>query len=703
MNNSDYKFFERDLSWLAFNYRVLKEAKDKTSPLYERIKFLAIYNNNLEEFYKVRVAEHRSILTIDGQEDTNERIEKARQILDKIHQEVTRQIAEFTEIFDQILPELESHNIILHNGQEIISEHKDFIEEYFNEEVLPFLQPMMIKENEINSFLRDNRVYISVCLYKKKDIEKTRPKYAAIKLPYSKVPRFIQLPEVDGKHHIIFLDDIIKQHLNIIFPGYLIDGAYSIRVSRDADLMIEDELEGNLVNIIKHSLSRRKTGSPSRFLHEKGMPLEMVKSIRHAFNIHKTDVVEGGRYLALEDLFSFPNPLAPQLEIPKTKTIDFKTLDNKKNSIFKVIEKQDVLLQYPYHSYDYLIRFLMEASYDPLVEEIMVTQYRVASNSAVVNSLISAAQKGKKVTVFVELKARFDEELNLHFAAMMKKGGVNIIYSFPNLKVHAKIALVIRKNEKKKCASFAYLSTGNFNEKTARIYSDFGLFTSDTEIINDLKQIFLHLNDRNHKPTFSKMLVAQFNLVPEMKRLIDNEIELAKAGKEAHITIKMNSIEDPVMIRKLYEASQAGVQIDMIIRGICCLIPGEEFSRNITITRIVDSFLEHARIWHFHADGKEIIYMGSPDWMRRNLYRRIETVFPILNSSIKQQVIDYLQMELQDNVKGTFINNQLQDVSKTIGGQPLRSQYAMFDYWEKQNLIRMRKNERGFFKGLFKK
>lgn len=701
MNTAKYRYFERDLSWLAFNYRVLQEAKDKTSPLYERIKFLAIYNNNLEEFYKVRVAEHRSILTIDSTETQSEQVEKARQVLDRIHQEVTRQLTEFTEIFGEILPELESHNIILCDHNNFNKEHQNYIEQYFNEEVLPYLQPMMIKENEINSFLRDNRVYISVRMYKRKDVEKLRPKYAAIKLPYSKISRFIQLPETEEKHYIVFLDDIIKLNLKTIFPGYNIDRAFAIRVSRDADLMIEDELDGDLVNKIKHSLSRRKTGSPSRFLHEKGMPSEMVKKIRHAFNIHKTDVVEGGHYLAMEDLFSFPNPFSPKLEIKKQNTVTAKAFETKK-SLFKVVEKQDVLLQYPYHSYDYLIRFLMEASYDPYVEEIMVTQYRVASNSAVVNSLISAAQKGKKVTVFVELKARFDEELNLHFAFLMRDAGIKIIYSIPNLKVHAKIALVLRKNEQKKCPSFAYLSTGNFNEKTARSYSDFGLFTSNNDIVDDLKEIFFHLNDRDYTPQFSKILVARFNLVPEMKRLIDNEIARAKAGKKARITIKMNSIEDPVMINKLYEASQAGVKIDMIIRGICCLIPGEKFSKNITIIRIVDSYLEHARIWHFYADGKDLVFMGSPDWMRRNLYRRIETVFPILNSSIKQQVLDYLQLELRDNVKGTFINNQLQDVKKDIPQKPVRSQYAMFDYWEKQNTIKLKKNEREIFTRLFK-
>lgn len=681
-----YKFFDRDLSWLAFNNRVLEEAKDTSLPLYERIKFLAIYSSNSEEFYKVRVAEHRSVIVIDSDKKTEQSVEDAKEILDNIHQEVTRQLTDYAHIFrQQIRPLLEEQNIMLCNGSNFLEQHYDFLNDYFRQEILPFLQPVMVKENEIYSFLRDNRVYIAVRMYKKNDTGRERPKYAAIKLPYSKVSRFIQLPEIDGKHYISFLDDIVKHNLSTVFPGYQLDGAYCIRVSRDADLMIDDELDGNLASKIERSLTRRKTGAPSRFLHEKGMPDDLIKVIRHAFNIHRTDVVEGGYYLALEDLFSFPNPLSPALEIETQKTIGVPAFD-KGTSIFKAIKKQDVMVQYPYHSYDYLIRFLMEASYDASVDEIMVTQYRVASNSAVVNSLISAAQNGKKVTVFVELKARFDEETNLLSAAMMEKAGVKIIYSIPNLKVHSKVALVLRKAKNgNKRTSFAYLSTGNFNEKTSRVYSDFGLFTANTEIINDLRNLFVFLNDTDYRPSFTKMLVAQFNLIPEMTELIDNEIANSKAGKKAHIIIKMNAIQDTTMIEKLYEASLAGVKIELIIRGICCLVPGEEFSQNITVTRIVDSYLEHSRIWYFYADGKEKVFMGSPDWMKRNLYRRIETVFPILDASIKTQTLDFLNMELKDNVKGTFINNQLEDIKKSDTKDLVRSQYAMFDYWANKN------------------
>lgn len=679
------QLFNRDMSWLSFNHRVLQEAKDHTLPLYERIKFLAIYANNLEEFYKVRVAEHRSILTIDSKGKATKTVQKAEDTLSQIHKEVTLQQQEFTDIFtNMIMPELSKNNIFLCKPDQLKASQIEYIKQYFNNEILPFLQPIMVKEGEIYAFLRDNRLYITVRMYKKKDTEQLRPKYAAIKMPHSKVTRFIQLPVVNDRHYILFLEDIIKVNLDIIFPGYTIDSAHVVQVSRDADLMIENELDGDLVNKISRSLSRRKTGAPSRFAHERGMPQDMIKVICHAFNINKTDVVEGGNNLALQHLFALPNPLSPQLEAPRNHTIPVSGV-TQKTSIFKSIKKNDILVQYPYHSYDHLIRFLMEASLDSSVDEIMVTQYRVASHSVVVNSLISAAKNGKKVTVFVELKARFDEENNLISAARMKKAGVKIIYSIPNLKVHAKVALISRRskdgNEK---TSYAYLSTGNFNEETASIYSDFGLFTVNKEIIKDLRQLFHFLNDTNYRPEFSKILVAQFNLVDSLAELLDKEIEAAKAGRKANITIKMNAIQDPTMIAKLYEASEAGVTIDMIIRGICCLIPGESYSRNITITRLVDHYLEHTRIWHFHADGENKIYMGSPDWMKRNLYRRVETAFPILDESIKTTIMHYLQLELKDNTKGTFINNKLEDIPKRNDEAIVRSQFDMIEYWKEK-------------------
>ena len=359
---------------------------------------------------------------------------------------------------------------------------------------------------------------------------------------------------------------------------------------------------------------------------------------------------------------------------------------NDKESIFSYVEKKDLLLYYPYHSFDHFIHFLYEAVHDPETREIMVTQYRVAENSAVINTLIAAAQNGKKVTVFVELKARFDEENNLATAEMMKAAGINIIYSIPGLKVHAKVALIRRRSfNGEKIHSYAYISTGNFNEKTATLYADCGLFTSNPVIVHDLTNLFRTLRGKEN-PKFTRLLVARFNLIPELNRLIDKEIELAEKGRGGRIILKMNALQDPIMIDRLYEASQRGVKIDLIVRGICCLIPGQEYSRNIRVTRIVDSFLEHARIWYFGNAGHPKVYLGSPDWMRRNLYRRIEAVVPVLDSELREEIVDMLHIQLSDNQKACFVDEKLNNIFKfKASAAPVRAQYTFYNYLKEKN------------------
>lgn len=360
---------------------------------------------------------------------------------------------------------------------------------------------------------------------------------------------------------------------------------------------------------------------------------------------------------------------------------------DEKESIFRYVNKRDLLLHFPYHSFDHFIHFLYEAVHDPSCKEIMITQYRVAENSEVINTLIAAAQNGKQVTVFVELKARFDEENNLATAELMEKAGIHIIYSIPGLKVHAKVALVLRRNkEGKQVRSYAYISTGNFNEKTATVYADSGLFTSNEVIVNDLHMLFRVLRKEVAEPKFKRLLVARFNLLPELRRRIGYEINMAKAGKEAHIILKMNALQDPAMIDELYKASEAGVKIDLIVRGICCLIPGQAYSKNIRITRIVDSFLEHARIWYFLNGGKPLLFMGSPDWMRRNLYRRIEAVTPVMDEELKQEMIDMLHIQLRDNQKAGWVDENLKNVlKKNPNEEPVRAQYAFYEYLKEKN------------------
>lgn len=690
------RYFKRDISWLSFNRRVLLESRNKEIPLFERIKFLSIYSSNLEEFYRIRISEHR--LNAYDQEICEEDRKKARQTLNEINSEVSRQVAEFSKIFaEEILPDLEHNNIILYQGQPVIENHKNAIQQYFLDEIFPFLQPVLIEKDDIRSFLRDNRLYLAIKLFKRKkngSVEKN-PQYALIKIPFSKVPRFITLPPYNANHYLIFIDDAIGMHLDIIFPGFKVDSYFSIRVSRDADFSIESVKKEQVVEEIKKRVKKRKTGSTNRMVYNAMMPEDMLRYLCEAYNIPMEQCIPAGRYLTLEDLIKLPNPTEKELTRKSPTPLRVPEFD-RSGSIFKVIKNHDMLLHFPYQSFDYLIRFLMESAYDPKVEEIKLTQYRVAENSDVINSLITAARNGKKVTVYVELKARFDEENNIATAELMKQAGINIIYGMTGLKVHAKVALVLRRtdggNNIEK--SFAFLSTGNFNEKTAKIYSDMGLFTYDTNIIRELNRLFEILEGKNVPAEFSTLLVAQYNMLPELNAKIDREIKAAKEGKKAYIILKMNALQDQEMINKLYDASEAGVKIDLIVRGICCLIPNQPYSRNITITRIIDEFLEHARVWYFYAGGKEEIYLTSADWMKRNLSRRIETAFPILSSRWKKEIIEILSIQLQDNVQACHIDEHLNNIYvQNDNPKRIRAQQEIYKILSHREIISQETNK----------
>ena len=684
MENS-HKYFKRDISWLSFNYRVLLEAEDETLPIYERIKFLSIYSSNLEEFYEIRVAEHRGVIM--KKNFTEESGVEAEETLAEITEEVNRQQREYYRIFSKVLQELNRQDIYLYQDSRPEPFHEEFVHNFFNEEVFPFLSPVMIQAGDIRTFIRDRRLYLVIRMVKKSK-RMAEPDYvpdyyyALMKIPYAKVPRFIELPTHEGKHYIMFIDDIIRANLSSIFPGYVVESCYSIKISRDADIYLDDEKGGNIVENIRKKVKKRKIGALSRFMYDSNMPDDFLAFICNAFGITTDDLVLGGRYNNLQDLIKLPNPRGKELEqqVPSPMRVPF--LDEM-GSVFRAVKKRDILLHFPYQSFDYLIRFLMEAAFDPKVDEIKITQYRVAENSAVINTLISAAQNGKKVTVFVELKARFDEENNMSTAERMEQAGIRIIYSIPGLKVHAKVAVILRKDTEDGCKrrDFAYLSTGNFNEKTARIYSDMALLTSNAELITDINKVFAVLEGKLAGPTFRHLLVARFNMVPELTRMIHREIEHVKAGRKGRIVLKMNGLHDQNMINELYNASENGVEIDLIVRGICCLVPNRPFSANIKVTRIVDMFLEHSRIWYFYNDGEEELFLTSADWMRRNLNRRIETAFPILNAEIKQCIIDILKIQLQDNVKACLIDEHLYNNFKRDDNPvKVRAQLAVYEY-----------------------
>ncbi|MCI7783612.1 MAG: RNA degradosome polyphosphate kinase [Parabacteroides sp.] len=687
-----YQYFKRDVSWLSFNYRVLLEAEDASLPIYERIKFLSIYSSNLEEFYEIRVAEHRGVIM--QKNFVEESADEAEETLAAITHEVNRQQRDYYRIFyEQILPELNHQHIFLYQDEHPQPFHEEFVRDFFNEEVFPFLSPVMIQAGEIRTFIRDRRLYLVIRMVKKgRPLEDPGDvptyHYALMKIPFSKVPRFIELPPHEGKYYIMFIDDIIRANLQSVFPGYEIDSCYSIKISRDADIYLEDEGKGSILEKIRKKVKKRKIGALSRFMYDQAMPADFLAFICEAFGILPDDLVVGGRYNNLQDLSKLPNPAGKQLEQHPSLPMRIRSLDEV-GSIFKVIKKRDVMLHFPYESFDYLIRFLMEAAFDPKVDEIKITQYRVAENSAVINTLISAAQNGKKVTVFVELKARFDEENNMRTAARMEQAGIKIIYSIPGLKVHAKVAVILRKDNAQgvKRRDFAYLSTGNFNEKTAKIYADMALLTCQEEIIADINKVFAVLEGRLQAPTFHHLLVARFNMVPELRRMIQCEIDHVQAGGKGYIILKMNGLHDQQMIDMLYRASEAGVKIDLIVRGICCLVPDQPYSQNIRVTRIVDMFLEHARIWYFYNEGQEVLFLTSADWMRRNLNRRIETAFPILDPEIKQEVIDILHIQLRDNVKACRLDSELRNCFKRESDmrEPVRAQQAIYDYLKQKN------------------
>jgi len=678
-----YRYFKRDISWLSFNYRVLLEAEDDTVPLYERIRFLAIYSSNLEEFYEIRVAEHRGVIM--KKKFADETDTEAEETLAEITREVNRQQQEYYRIFsDKILPELNRNRIYLYQDSTAAPFHALFVRDFFNEEVFPFLAPVMIQPGQILTFIRDRRLYLIVRM-RKKGKEDEGFHYALMKIPFSKVPRFIELPKHAGVSYLMFVDDIIRGNLSTVFPGYEIDSCYSIKISRDADIYFDDEKGIDIIDDIRRKVKKRKIGDLSRFMYDRAMPRDFLAFLCGAFGIKEEDLVRGGRYLNLQDLSKLPNPIGKTQEQRMPPHLRIPFLDAAP-SMFSAIAERDVLLYFPYQSFDYLIRLLREAAFDDTVAEIKITQYRVAENSVVINHLISAAQNGKQVTVFVELKARFDEENNMSTAEQMKCAGIRIIYSLPGLKVHAKVALILRKSKDSLQHSFACISTGNFNEQTAgTFYADMALLTARPCLVEDISNVFAVLEGKLFTPVFQRLLVARFNMGSDLRRLIRQEIAHVAQGRPGRIILKMNGLHDSEMIDELYRASECGVEIDLIVRGICCLVPNRPYSRNIRITRLVDLFLEHARLWYFYNDGGEELYLSSADWMRRNLSRRIETATPILDPAIKEEVIDILHLQLSDNTKACLIDDSLNNHFKRDDSPcKVRAQLAIYDYLSRQ-------------------
>jgi polyphosphate kinase len=680
----EYTFLNRDLSWLSFNHRVLLEAADESVPLYSRIQFLSIFSSNLDEFFRVRMPSIYAFTSIKAKKTLRE--EYPEGLVQTVKETIQRQLEDYGRILkQQILPALKENNIHLYYGDEPDPAHKEVMLDFFLTKVLSFLQPIILKEeNKDNIFLENNQLYFIVDL---EDIsDPGQHQYALLNIPSDQLPRFSELPKIGDTHFLLFIDDVIRENLAEIFPGFKIHGAYCVKLTRDADLNLEDEFSGDLADKIEKQLGKRDIGSATRFLFDGRMPVEARTFLKKYLALHEEEMVEGGRYHNLKDLGNLPNPTNKKLGYNNWPAVPHPGFTNQR-SIFETINEEERLLHLPYHSYNYILRFFNEAAIDPQVKEIFITLYRVAANSHIANALISAARNGKKVTVFVELKARFDEANNLKWSKKMKAAGVKIINSIPGLKVHAKVALV-KRYEEGKMQQYSLLATGNFNETTGRFYTDHVFFTSEKEFSEELQQLFLYLQSRLQPEEVDKLklkhlLVSQFNMVKRFSKMIDREIENAKAGLPAEIIIKVNNLQEREMILKLYEANNAGVSIKLIVRSICCLAPGiTGQSENITIYRIVDRYLEHARIFVFHNNGQPEYYMGSADWMNRNLLSRIEVVFPVYNERLKAEIGKIIQLQLADTRKGVILRSDLSNekIDTPEGQKGFASQEAIYNF-----------------------
>jgi polyphosphate kinase len=679
-------YFNRDLSWLSFNHRVLQEAKNPDVPLIERLKFLAIYSSNLDEFYRVRVASHRHLVKVK-KKAREEFALPPRALIKRINRKVDRQQNELGEIFrEHLIPELARHNIFIVNDSNLTEKQVIAARDYFQKEVAQHIAPFYIEKTGAAPFLKDKHLYFAVRL----ESPGTRGpviENVIVNIPSDKISRFVVMPREEDKHLVCYLDDVMRLSMDLLFPDKRLIHLYSIKLSRDAELYLEEEeFSEDVLEKIKHSLGKRETGLPSRFLYDSHMPKPFLNYLKELFALESENLVPGGRYHNFNDFFGFPAPDKPELFYEPFPPLPHTGFE-KYVSMFDAIAKQDYMLHFPYQTYDTVIRFVEEASVDPGVESIKITLYRVASDSRVNTALIVAAKRGVAVTVFDEIQARFDEKSNIYWGDELEKAGAKVIYSYEKLKVHSKLCLVARR-EGKVLKHYAFLSSGNFNEKTARIYCDHGLLTADERLTSEGNRVFDYLESRDNEPEFEHLLVAPFLLRKRLSALIKEEIAHAKAGKKAKITVKVNSLEDKKMINKLYKASNAGVKIRIIVRGICCLLPGEEgMSENIKVTSIVDRFLEHARVYIFHNNGNEKIYVASADWMKRNLSSRVEVAFPIYDENIRAELKQLMEFQLKDNVKARKINKtQSNPYKKSKGKQSVRAQYDTYYYLRQKHL-----------------
>jgi polyphosphate kinase len=691
------RFFPKELSWLSFNERVLQEAADKNNPIIERFRFLGIYSNNMDEFYRVRVADVRRKIIIQMNNDEQEEAEKNQLLMAQIQQKIIELTDEFNVIYKNLVNKLAQHHIRLIDHHQVNDDQFNWLKDFFQNKVLRHISPILI-EKKVNLVARliDSATYYYLAIHR----DDKQTKYATIEIPTDKMSRFIILPYLSkGKKYktIILLEDVIQLFLEDIFLGFVkFDSieAYSFKMTRDSEYSINDDIAESYVEKMSDSMKQRLIAEPVRVIYDGNMPEEMVKSLkRHLKHSSYDNLVAAGKVRNVKDFIKFPNIGRSNLE---NKPIE--ALTNQQfaayNTVFEAIQQQDILLNYPYHRFLHFTEFVRQAAFDPHVKHLRITLYRIAKNSRVVSSLIDAVDNGKMVTVVMELRARFDEEANIEWARTMTNAGIRVVFGNPSFKIHTKICVVSRE-EKSKMVNYAHIGTGNFHESTAKIYTDFSLFTKDRHITKEVLSIFDLIQLPYRQQKFEHLLVSPLNSKSSILALIDNEIAHARSGKKADILFKVNNLADQDIIEKLYQASQSGVTIRGIVRGMCSLRPKiKGLSDNISIISVVDRFLEHSRVMCFHNNGEKKVYISSADWMKRNMEDRIEVSCPIYDQKLVEIIIDLLEIHFKDTLKARVIDkDQVNSYVKRGNRKNLRSQNETYYYLKHLEKVNCEKNK----------
>lgn len=657
-------YINKEISWLAFNARVLQEASDSTVPLFERIKFLGIYSNNLDEFFRVRVATLKRLSKI-GPEEKKYVKQDPGKILKKIQHIVLRQHEEFGRIYQLILEDLAKYRIYIVDETRLSREQGNFVKAYFRRSVRSKLIPIMIDQVDQFPDMREQSIYLAVGLSASGDPSKYE--HALIEIPSDVLPRFLLLPKTGRSRHIILLDDVIRYNLSEIFSFFTYNRfeAYTVKLTRDAELDIDDDMTQSYIKKISRSLKLRKEGNPVRFIYDAQMPKHLLSVFKTGLKLDDKDaVIPGARYHNFKDFMEFPDFGLNHLKYRQPPPLSHRHIEGRK-SLMAAIDERDILLHYPYQSFNYVIDLLREASMDPKVTSIQFTLYRLAKNSSVINALMNAARNGKNVVVVLELQARFDEEANIYWANRLQEEGVRVIYGVPGLKVHAKLGLIERKR-KGGIHLYAMIGTGNFNEITARLYGDHILFTAHKGITHDVQRIFEFFKTNYNVSTFKHLIVSPFDLRQKLTKFIKTEIKNAVEGKEAYIFLKLNNLVDTKIIKQLYKASQVGVPVKLIVRGMFSLVPAiPGMSENIEAISIVDKYLEHTRIFVFCDGGNEKMFITSADIMTRNLDHRVEVTCPVYHEDIKQELRRFLDIQWEDNVKARIHDEDMDNTYRS--------------------------------------